>query len=190
MREYLHSLTGGDAQKLREYLTCLLKSGEFKLLSEQGILLHAFGDSYTHSQRKRNGQERLDGPKIGHLFRGHNADYIASDPAKFGRYVNDMVDILSGLNGGGTPNPALKVGLINAANSLPKPYPLDFFFNRTQDRVETTALRKLPGGYQGGFNPGNPKQGLLSEAEVGRAPDMQSMIERIKNGVGDCCLKK
>jgi RHS repeat-associated protein len=190
VQQYLHSLTGGDPIKLRNYLGCLLKSDQFSA-AEKGILAHGFGDAYAHSyQVPFSKRQRLYSPGIGHFFSGHLPDYIASNPGKYGEYTNQLYGILSSTNS--DPNavmhPEYITGLQNAANGLPKPYLADFFFNGTQDTVEAEVLRNLPGGYNGPFTPESSKDplpGMTQPAEL-----MQGLIDKIKNGVAGCCPQK
>jgi len=93
---------------------------------------------------------------------------------------------------GGIPNPSLITGLKNAANGLPSPsfFP-DYFSSTNQDSIETQALRDLPGGYNGSdfINPSTPT--LLDKmTQSSDAPDMQSLMDKIKNGVSGCCPPK
>ncbi len=66
VQEFLHSLTGGDAVKLRKYLDCLIKSGSLSPgeINELGVLIHPRGDASAHASPDSNDPNRwLGTPK-------------------------------------------------------------------------------------------------------------------------------
>lgn len=190
IRKYLHSLTGGDAAKLRVYLECMFKS-EKLTQDEKSMLLHPYGDSWPHSTRRRNGQEKLDGPLVGHLFRGHKADYISGNQEKYGRYVDSLSSVLPQIQSGLTPNPMIGDELKSMARNLKKPGFLSFFKNEKQDGDEASAIRKIS-NYSGTFHPEDPGQravpSIVSEADAIKIAN--GLLDKIKNGVAGCCPPK
>jgi RHS repeat-associated protein len=207
VQELLHSLTGGDAAKLRNYLNCLIKHGDLSSddINALGILIHPYGDTYAHAypdpnqwlgtprQRIPNpywyrGKETLYQSPIGHFLAGHNPDYIASDPMKYGNYIDQLYSALQSLNPGGVPDPNLIASLKQAANGLSGPGFGDFFNDQNQDPLEANALRSLlPNEFNSLFRPEDLGQKPLGSDIVGNAPDMQKLIDKIKKGSGDCC---
>ena len=209
--EYLHSLTGGDAKKLRSYLSCLLKSDQFND-SEKGMLIHALGDAYAHSYIDWNSwqgsprqgrpnpdyrQEMLYPPPFGHFFSGHMPDYIGSKPGPYGNYVDQLYGIygiLSGMNDGGTTHPEWVSALKDQANTFSKPnFVPDFLSTKDQNPMEVDALRNLPGGYNGSAHDYDPDDRTLPRTLPGMERDpsfRDKLINKIKNGVKCCVLKK
>jgi RHS repeat-associated protein len=207
VQEYLHSLTGGDPVKLRKYLGCLIKNGGLSNV-ELGIVIHALGDAYAHAfphfkripgrendkgnrwGGKDGGNmtsdgERLYSPGLGHFFQGHMPDYIASDPAKYGNYVDQLYELLSGLSDGMDANPDMIDSIKALANGLPQPGIGDFFFDATQNQIESDALRNLPGGYNDEYHPewlDTPKDGTVQNDAF-----MSGLMDKIKNGIKECC---
>lgn len=210
VQKYLHSLTGGDPTKLRTYLACLLKAkaddGKTEAfgLDEKGFLIHALGDTYAHAYDHvfvavgppqsaryiwKPIPEKLFPPHIGHFSDGHHPDYIAANPAKFGRYVDQLYGLLSSMNDGAVTHPEWIAGLKAAANNFRQPGLADFFSDNTQNGSESKEIRYLPGGFsessRSGYFPereSNPAPGLTRGSEF-RA----TLIEKIKNGIGGCC---
>lgn len=200
-------MAGGDADKLRAYLGCLLRSDQLDA-SQKGILIHALGDAYAHSYVDRYqtlgspkesrpnphyGHEVLFAPPFGHFFSGHSPDYIANFPDKYGRYVDQLFDTLTALNAGATPHPDWIATLKAKAGDISKPGVLDFILEG-QNEVEVNALLRLPGGYQesshyGAYNPDTPAHSVLPDKS--RTSEFRDdLIEKIKNGLQDCCPKK
>lgn len=103
--EELHSLHGGDDQSVkhrREALGKLIRekllNGDDESLKEAGLLIHAFGDSYAHTEGKFNsGHEQAYGTLYGHLLAGHHPDEIAH-PDVFQKYEGYVHQLFSCLN--------------------------------------------------------------------------------------------
>lgn len=193
---------------MRSYLACLLKSGSFGQ-DEKGILIHSFGDSYAHAHPtfKRKPGHELDkegdvysgkganmastgesmyGTNVGHLFSGHMPDYIASNPGKYGSYVDNLYSVLSGMNGGAGVHPEWIQGLKDQAGSLSRPGFMDFFTDHWQNKMESDALRNLPGGYKGDYHPEDNEK-LPADKPTRDAAFMQNLINKIKGGIKGCC---
>jgi RHS repeat-associated protein len=208
IQEYLHSLSGGDAAKLRDYFNCLIKHGSLSddEINSLGVLIHPYGDTYAHAypdpnqwigtpkQRIPNpywyrGKETLYQFPVGHVFSGHNPDYIASDPAKYDNYVDQLYNAIRSLNPDGAPDLNLIASLKKAANGLSEPGFVDFFDDEHQDEIEANALRDLlPDEFdENNFNPEIRGQPTLDPDTVGNQPDMRDLIDKIKSGSGDCC---
>lgn len=200
IQKSIHSLTGGDPSKLRKYLECLLKSDAFGD-DEKGLLIHALGDSYAHAyptQRRLPGRqggwvpdggELMNPPVIGHALSGHTPDYIASNPAKYANYVDQLYGVLSSMNGGAPTNPDMIAGLKAAANGLSKPGLVAFFSDTKQNGYESTKIRNLPGGFSGSQrsdyfpeNESTPWGGMTRDADFRRR-----LLDKMKNGVSGCC---
>jgi len=203
---YLHSLRGNDPTKLREYLECLLKSGKFTE-EEKGLLVHALGDTYAHAypeiarrpgrsgQPYATGNEVLYSPGLGHALAGHTPDYIGNNPAKYGRYVDQLYSSLSGQAQATEPaNPALIAGLKAAANGFHESGWADYFGEpqNGQNAYESNELRNLPGGFGG-----DPENTYFPERENTPRPGQtltpyfrNDLIGKIKNGVSGCCPPK
>ena len=211
IKKYLHSLTGGDPEKLRKYLACLLKNPAFTEVG-RGLLIHALGDAYSHTYLAdaivpTNGpyfptgpympmrkEETLYGPSpflfgfnIGHLTSGHTPDYIASNPKNYGAYVDKLYENLKAMNGGAAAHPEMLDALKNVANGFQKPGVYDYFsdtYDNNQNLIESKALRDILGGYKG---PYKPETGALVVPRMKIDPaTMQNFMNAIKNGVKGC----
>jgi hypothetical protein len=184
VQQALHSLTGGDSEKLRGYLECLFKNGKLSP-EEQGILMHAYGDAYAHSHPTGHNEwvgkgrrplpwdkgRGLDGwkyvqdgerqypPFWGHGPQGHLPDYIAVNPELYGRYVDRMFGVMQGLNPGGQTNPALIAALKKGAFDMTNHHNWRFTPENEQNASEIEALLKIGrdngAAYGGGYRPEN-----------------------------------
>lgn len=100
----LHSLHGGndaEVQFRREYLGELIRLKLLKpkaeALQEAGLMIHAFADSYAHTDGEYlSKNEQAYGPLYGHLFKGTFPDQIAQREVfqKYKGYVTNLFNIL------------------------------------------------------------------------------------------------
>ena len=207
--EYLHSLTGGDPNKLRKYLECLLKSGKFSI-EEQGMLIRALGDAYAHTfvdttkwqgspkmgrPNPNYGKLVLFGPGLGHFWAGHNPDYIGNDPEKYGEYVDQLYETLKSLNPGGIYDPQGLDALKDAAYNLPQSDQLpDFGSTESQNGYETSVLSMLGGYDSSAYNSYDPDAlNKIDKTIPGMEMDVNSrdkFINKLKDGVDGCCPDK
>lgn len=92
----IHSLHGGDAEASRtrrKQLRDYLKSNFSRLnVWQKGIILHALGDAYAHT----NKYDVAWAWKRGHLYAGHKPDWVSTDPKKFKEYVRALYFALGG----------------------------------------------------------------------------------------------
>ena len=95
IQRYVHSLRGGPARIVRDELLSYLARPDLPLW-KAGLAVHALGDSFAHSyvpssgSRPADADERLYRWPFGHAFSGHGPDRIATDKAKFFRYVDAL----------------------------------------------------------------------------------------------------
>jgi RHS repeat-associated protein len=118
LQNYLHSLHGDDVESRRECLKRLLQDPELSLM-ERGLLLHAFGDSYSHAYAvSMIGEPRFEDydpidykgyenafstgnaffPGLGHGFRSitsQDPDMISRRPTLYGRFVEEAFSALN-----------------------------------------------------------------------------------------------
>jgi hypothetical protein len=106
IQDYLHSLQGGDPEKRRRLLSCLLKQEGLEPW-ERGLLIHALGDASAHTWNFLG--EHGFPPPFGHLIGGHAPDHIGNNPGAYQNYVNNLFGLLGGQN-----NPLLYNFLANA----------------------------------------------------------------------------
>lgn len=103
--EELHSLHGGNdaaVKHRREVLGRLIRDkmlkGDDESLKEAGLLIHAFGDSYAHTEGEFNsGAETAYASLYGHLLAGHHPDEIAHPDVfpKYDGYVHQLFNCLN-----------------------------------------------------------------------------------------------
>lgn len=99
----LHSLHGGGhaaVLKRREDLKALVARGikeggleDFQI----GLTIHALADAYAHTKGEPDALSAF-GYVVGHLFHGHEPDFIAYDPDKYKAYTCALFEALSGRN--------------------------------------------------------------------------------------------
>ncbi len=100
----LHSLHGGDNDSVRRRRTELAKliksqlaEGDANRLWQAGLMIHALGDSYSHTKGEFGQDERAYGPLYGHAFVVHFPDQVAHAEVfpKYAAYVRNLFDVLS-----------------------------------------------------------------------------------------------
>ncbi|MAK64834.1 MAG: hypothetical protein CMF75_08895 [Maricaulis sp.] len=95
----LHSLHGGEPDAVarrRADLARLLSQrpvGETETIWQSGLIIHALGDSYSHTLGDR-GQGAAYGELYGHLFDGHSPDYVAMRPPVYRAYIETLFEAL------------------------------------------------------------------------------------------------
>ena len=95
IQRYLHSLRGGPARVARDELSSYLARSGLPVW-KAGLAVHALGDSFAHSYAPSSGtpgdsvDEHLYRWPFGHAFDGHKPDRIATNKAKFVRYVESL----------------------------------------------------------------------------------------------------
>ena len=100
LMEVLHSLHGGKAAAVRKRRADL-KSLVAKCVAagiddaKVGLIVHAFGDSYAHTQGKGD-DEKAFGVPVGHGHEGHVPDKIGEFPDKYLAYIDALYRSLGG----------------------------------------------------------------------------------------------
>jgi RHS repeat-associated protein len=114
----IHSLHGGNAEaseirrtQLRDFLR-----NNYRSINawQKGILLHALGDAYAHT----DGNNEAWAWRRGHFWAGHQPDWISSDPNKYRDYVRSLYASLGGQ--GDIENNAELMSLLEFAATLPQ----------------------------------------------------------------------
>ncbi len=92
----LHSLHGGDradvAQRRHDLANMIEARGrsEGEAVWQTGFLIHALGDSYSHT----DGLGNAYGETYGHVFDGHAPDLVGNRPELYLAYVDTLFDAL------------------------------------------------------------------------------------------------
>lgn len=169
-------------------------------------MIHAFGDTYAHSQELGDGSELLDPPIRGHLFRWHNPDHISNDPLKYIRYLNDLgstlsVSNISGVNRTSARQPKISALLENYAFELMRKKamtpiglmgPDNGSFGRSELQWTTdefSSINTISGYDAGRYNPvgGNVVPSSIDPQDaIGQAKSMMEMLKKAINK-GGCC---
>ena len=90
-------MIGGSSTRARTIAQNMLNVAS--TYEEIGTAIHYFGDSYSHSVMGNESQMYPTGR--GHLFDGHEPDYISNRPELYLEYVNSLANQLGGKLGAG-----------------------------------------------------------------------------------------
>jgi RHS repeat-associated protein len=171
IQSMLHSLHGGDGACVERRRSCLakfLRDNKATLSNwEKGLLIHAFGDSYSHTYED-NGALKAYGKPFGHAIdsvSGPDPDTIANCPQKYIEYISCLNEAL----GGGMTGVSLKdLSRVMTQSS------------RSQDEAIALARKFAQSqyGYSNNYDPaGGSRLGpwpRLTEAQV------SSLMEKVK----------
>lgn len=115
LKNILHSLHGGNPGAVETRRSAIEGLIEKKLASmdprtdwEVGLLVHAYGDAYAHTDENGDAYS----PGIGHLLHWHGPDDIYNDIDKYMLYAGNLYELFRAV-GGGPKDPAMLVQLKN-----------------------------------------------------------------------------
>ena len=126
VQEFLHAIPFSkwgerSIHRRRECLGRLLRSGSLAIW-EAGLVAHALGDSFSHTEQNIFGEEvsfefPLGHLKVGHADQGREIDNIHLRPALYESYVQKLY---TSLQRGGVPTkPELLQGLLREVKNIP-----------------------------------------------------------------------
>ncbi len=200
----IHSLTGGDPTTYREKLKCLLKNKSISM-EEAGILLHSFGDTFSHTYEswsygsEGSGKTAVrtieKGPEVsftfpfGHMASGHGPDYIANNKTKYIDYVRSMYMMMRQMNPGGHGDMKFLDSITEAVLNM-KYESIGF---EAQNALEIGAVLRAGGDagirYDESYRPEKSKPGALPFPATGwedwGGGKMKALLEKIS--ADTCC---
>ncbi len=170
----LHSLHGGGPEAVAQRRADLARAlsarpvGEDDTVWQSGLIIHALGDSYSHTLGDR-GEGEAYGELYGHLLDGHSPDYVAMRPPVYRAYIESLYDALAVPGAGdraaferfrdrlsalpsGEAHISTHVEAIRSARGDVAPAPrldCDALAGRLNMREVSRFLRELEGGFSG-----------------------------------------
>jgi len=169
-QRYIHSLLGGGIEEVERYRKCLermISQGGLALW-EQGILMHALGDTYAHLEGSAPNQKAY-APPFGHALDMHGPDIPSGGRERFSAYMRRLNNVL-----GGTGDPK-HIDVVTRR--------LTMVFSDGNDRIESARQLAQHYGYREPYNPATPWALDPRMPAIGKG-QINELVDKLKT---ECC---